>query len=69
MGTLLDVKEYFKDDNLPHGHPWQDGVKNTPLDDRNPKLDKKDSEKTSGYAKDNMSDNSKAYNKIKKNKG
>ena len=66
MGTLIDVSEYFEDDKLPHGHPWQEGKQSTAADNDNPNLKRKDSEEQFGYKKDKTINNSESYDKLKK---
>lgn len=66
MGTLLDVNEYFGEDKLPYGHPWQKGDQDSVANKRNPNLDNKDSDKPFGYKDGKRINNSEDYEKIKK---
>jgi len=59
MGTLIDVNEYFKDENLPFGNPWQKTGERGLVGEKNDKLEKKDSMEPNGYKKQELNNISK----------
>ena len=65
MGTLIDVNDYFKNENLPFGNPWQKSDGRGLISEKNKSFDKKDSEEPLGYNKQELNNNSKKNDKIK----
>ena len=66
MSTLHDVGEYFEGDELPQSHPWQDAKEKGLTSEENPNFKSPEAEEQFGYKKDNLVNNNKSQEKIKK---
>jgi hypothetical protein len=58
MSTLQDIKDYFKGEKFPIGHPYQDPQDKNLSTSDNPRLEKKP-EEPFGYKKDKLVNDSK----------
>ena len=66
MGTMQDVGEYFKGDDIPDVHPFQNVPKQNTYFENNNKSGS--CEEPFGYKNGETNNNSKDYDKLKKKK-